>query len=263
MDVEGSVLSQDVSSSPTIPTEKRSTALSTILHFCSGFFTLEHGSRALNQSQAPNNDLSFLKKLKNGITTQPMKAICSAAAKKFLGHLWYLGQHLICMSLFDDNVTIKCKRRIVSSSNEIHSRALSSFKDVKNKPNNRRKTTLHPTDWETLEDIDLDFFVSKSSMAFFEIMGIDTAFLDCDPSEWNSRDDYKSARHSVSCLYVVNDLAERAVSSIKEYNLLITKNEINKQCMIQGVRLSRQMAPKCTKKMLKKSIASFICKNKK
>src|SRR5699024_1289342 len=53
--------------------------------------------------QAPRQDLEFLKNLLQYNTIN--KKISVAASKKFSTLLWYLSEELICLSLFDDEVS--------------------------------------------------------------------------------------------------------------------------------------------------------------
>ena len=54
-------------------------------------------------TQAPLNDLTFRKKLVHYSTVD--RGISDAAVKAFKGHLWYLTENLICLSLFDNRVS--------------------------------------------------------------------------------------------------------------------------------------------------------------
>lgn len=63
--------------------------------------------------KAPNQDLSFLKRLKEYETIN--KEISQAALKKFSQHLWYLSEEITVLSLFDDEVDEATKRSIVEN----------------------------------------------------------------------------------------------------------------------------------------------------
>ena len=49
-------------------------------------------------------------------------------------------------------------------------------------------------------------------------------FLDLDPKLWNENDQYKKSKELVNNINVVNDIAERGVKLIEDYNKLLTKN---------------------------------------
>lgn len=52
-------------------------------------------------------------------------------------------------------------------------------------------------------------------------------------------------------LKVVNDIAERALALIEQYNDSLTKNEEQKQYLLQVVQKHRKAFPNCHKKNLK------------
>ena len=60
---------------------------------------------------------------------------------------------------------------------------------------------------ETIEQTCVTKFATKNTLNFFRCLDIATGFLDCDPTKWDSRDDYKMASSVGNDLKVVNDLA--------------------------------------------------------
>lgn len=63
--------------------------------------------------KAPNQDLCFLKRLKDYETVD--KVIAKAALSKFSQHLWYLSEEIAILSLFDDEVDKQTKGNIVAN----------------------------------------------------------------------------------------------------------------------------------------------------
>lgn len=63
--------------------------------------------------KAPNQDLCFLKTLKNYETID--QVISKAALTKFSQHLWYLSEEIVLFSLFDDEVDTQTKADILSN----------------------------------------------------------------------------------------------------------------------------------------------------
>lgn len=61
--------------------------------------------------KAPNQDLCFLKRLKEYETVD--KLISKAARSKFSKHLWYLSEEIAVLSLFDDEVNEQTKTNIL------------------------------------------------------------------------------------------------------------------------------------------------------
>lgn len=63
--------------------------------------------------QAPRQDLEFMKDLLN--YKKINKNISEVTSKKFSNHLWYLSEQLICLSLFDNNVSAEIKLKLIES----------------------------------------------------------------------------------------------------------------------------------------------------
>ena len=61
-------------------------------------------------------------------------------------------------------------------------------------------------------------------------------FLDGDPSTWDSRDDYMIASSVANGFKIIDDLAERRTALIEEYNSWFTKDEEQKQYLLQVVQ---------------------------
>lgn len=99
-------------------------------------------------------------------------------------------------------------------------------------------------------DMDIQHFVTKNTKSFFYCLDIPFAFLDSDPETWASRDDYATALETVTKLNVVNYVAERGVALIEEYNSIITRNEEQKQYLLQVVQDHRRLFSDCKKSSL-------------
>ena len=67
---------------------------------------------------------------------------------------------------------------------------------------------------------------------------------------WTEDEDYKSTRDSVRCMRVVNDIAERGVALMDEFNKLHTTDEEQKQFLLLVVKEYRQRYPDRSKKIL-------------
>lgn len=71
--------------------------------------------------QAPHNDLTFMQDLieYKAVNSSVSKAACS----KMINHLWYLSEQLAIISLFDDNVPLPIKQKMIQAlnKNEINS----------------------------------------------------------------------------------------------------------------------------------------------
>lgn len=195
---------------------------------------------------APRHDLGFLQSLKAYESIHP--AISKAAVKKFSGHLWYLSEELVALALFDPSVPADTKRamaKVIAGSDELA--AAGSTKCLK-----RIKIPV-----KSIKDSSLTQFVSRNTMNFFSCLDIVTDFLHADPDTWDSREDYKAACLVTQNLKVINDSAERGVALIEEYNSLLTKNEEQKQYLLQVVQDHRKRFPDPRKSTLAASDTSY------
>lgn len=175
---------------------------------------------------APRLDFQLLKDLDSYKTTSA--AISAVALKKFLGHLWYLSEELVALAFFDDGVSSETKTKMV--------RAMDVSGDLN--PQKRTKVDAQQIQTKQLED-----FVSSSTRRFFEITGLPSSFLDNDVETWNDDDAYKSAKSTVLGMKVVNDIAERGVALMDEYNKLHTNDEEQKQFLLLVVQQYRKKYP--------------------
>lgn len=164
---------------------------------------------------APFNDLIFLKSL--SVTDQRPKfnELLFIAKEKFSNHLWYLSEELVCLSFFDDRIPFHIKIKMVKRMHERENDSIQCLKRVPVPKNVHSK--------------DLSFFVSSSSMNFFKTLELPHEFLNKDPKDWETTESYQAARQHIKQLKVVNDVAERGVALITEFNSSITNDEEQKQ----------------------------------
>ena len=181
----------------------------------------------------PRIDLQFVKDIDSYKDIN--STISGIAMKKFLGHLWYLSEELVALAFFDDNVPTDVKRKMV----------LSLQKPAGELPLKRAKVVPSNISVMQLED-----FVTSNTRRFFNIAGFSASFLDKDIEAWTQDEDYKSIQESVRCMRVVNDIAERGVALMDEYNKLHTTDEEQKQFLLLIVKEYRQRYPDRNKKTL-------------
>lgn len=172
---------------------------------------------------APRNDLQLLKDLK--AYEEINQQIAKAAVKKILSHLWYLSEELVAFAFFDDKVPLETKRKMV---NAVENEGLEYYP---------KRRTL---EYDLILNTNLEDFVSSNTLRFFNIAGLSSDFLKKDVELWNDDEDYKTAKAVVHSMRVVNDLAERGVALMEEYNKLHTTNEEQKQYLLLLVKDYRQ-----------------------
>lgn len=182
---------------------------------------------------APKNDLQLLKALKQYEKINNELSKC--ALKKFLGHLWYLSVELVALAFFDDRVSQETKVKMVEA--------------LKTEENDEplKRARVDP---DVVLKKDLSDFVSSNSLRFFKLLNIPTDFLQKDVKEWKEDDSYKRGKTVVSSLRVVNDVAERGVALMEEYNKLHTRDEEQKQYLLLLVKQFRNKYPNSNKSTL-------------
>jgi len=79
-------------------------------------------------------------------------------------------------------------------------------------------------------------------------MAVDTAFLGADPDDWEREVSFREGLAVINKVKVVNDVAERAVALITEINQILTKDEEQKQYLLQVVAENRKKCPRASKK---------------
>jgi hypothetical protein len=174
-----------------------------------------------SSTAAPKNDLALLRAL----SVYPNPDVAKAASKGFGNHLWYLSELLIGFSFFDEEVSAEEKVLMV---------AALKGKDGSDNPLKRIPPVLEPATKE------LHDFVTKSTMNFFTILGLSQDFLEHHPTEWRNHEAFQKNQDVVKSVKVVNDLAERGVALIQEFNASITRNEEQKQYLLQVVEEHRK-----------------------
>lgn len=157
-----------------------------------------------------------------------------AATVTFSRHLWYLSEELVGLALFDDRVSLHAKRQTVTAIKTRESNASNSKKFI-------------VKDVSLLLSKNIEDFASKQSLFLFEQYQLPYQFMDKDPELWAFDQDYLHCKFVLSDLKVVNDLAERGVALIQDYNNCLTRNEEQKQYLLQVVEEHRKKFPYVTK----------------
>ena len=77
----------------------------------------------------------------------------------------------------------------------------------------------------------------------FSRLDMDSSFLSKPPAQWNEDESYQMAKRRVQHLRVVNDTAERDVKLFEDYNAVLTRDEEEKQFLLQVVEANRKAVP--------------------
>ncbi|KAG0698501.1 hypothetical protein GWK47_026032 [Chionoecetes opilio] len=154
-------------------------------------------------------------------------------------HFWYLSEDLIGLSLFDSRLPVSDKQAIVHNVQAI------LYDEGAEEPAKRINLPSSQVPAATLPS-----FATKNSLRLFEALDIKTDFLSANPRKWQEEESYVEACRRIEGLRVVNDTAERGVALIQSFNLRLTKDEEQRQFLLQVVEAHRHQQPGTSKASL-------------
>jgi len=213
-------------------TVKEETALRNICIFIIRLY-IKSWFDAPSAIKAPFQDLTFIKNLLNYIAID--KDTSQIAIKKFCGHLWYLSAELCGFAFFDEAVSIDMKRKMV--------KALNNEESTSEMLSTTQRIIISPKHANELLEKEIEDFVCVKTNNLFKRFAINTDFLKLDPSTWRSNEDFQKSIVLLKKIPVIKDVAERGVKLIEEYNDKITKDESQKQYLLQVVSDYRKKIP--------------------
>ena len=85
--------------------------------------------------------------------------------------------------------------------------------------------------------------MTTGSLKFIELMNIDTQFLSADPASWEESPAYLDTQKRIKVLQIVNDFAERGIVMVERYHSAHTKDETQKQYLLQVVESHHKTYP--------------------
>lgn len=169
-------------------------------------------------------------------------SISNAASLKMINHLWYLSERLAIIFIFDVNVPATVKQKMIEA-----------LKTDKNSQLENKKFNIEPENLNTLLSKDLSDFISIKSMTIFEKFNLPVDFLSKNIESWITDGSFQTNLSFSNYLKVVNDVGEREVALLEEYNKCLTKDEEQLQYLLQVVKDHRLKYPNCNKHNLTKS----------
>lgn len=181
-----------------------------------------------NAIEAPLNDIHFLKTLVAYKTYD--QAIAEKALAKFLNHLWYLSEECVVFSIFDERVSDDTRRKIAQK--VLKQKMPQENEEYSRERNNKLFIKLEDLAYFLNKELPLDLITSKSQDVFRRFH-ISNEFLQTDPTSWKDQESYKKGREIIAYLKVVNDTAERGVKLMEESNDKFTKDEDQRQFVLQ------------------------------
>lgn len=149
--------------------------------------------------------------------------------------MWYLSEELVSFAFFDDELPVQDKKKMVDALK------IEAIEDCPKRIN---------IDVKHIDEKNIEDFVTSNSLRFFQILGISSKFLNKDVETWNDDADFVAAKKIVHSMRVVNDIAERSVALMEEYNKLITTDEEQKQYLLLLVKEYRKKYPNTNKSTL-------------
>ena len=184
---------------------------------------------AIFPENAAQNDLQFW----ISINEYKDELISKSAAKSFKNHTWYLTEELVCFCLFSDTISVEKKTKIVTK--------LKSFDKV-DMFTKRHGYKFGKPILPDIEINELSSFVGESSWYLFELLDIDTEFMNFPTEQWESLPAYIDAKEKIMNIRVVNDSAERGVKLASDF-LSTAQIEQRYQNILQVVENDRNSEP--------------------
>lgn len=192
---------------------------------------------------APYHDFLFMQQLINYRHIDPQ--ISKVTAQKFSRHLWYLVPETAAIALFDDNVPPALKANMAQV-------LLNQDEEEEEERVEVKRYILPEKHFSSFPNVEFTSLLTPGTKTFFNRFSISTDFLNTDPSVWKDNPGYKSGIEKLKKIVVVNDVAERGVKLIQDYNNILTKDETEKQFILQIVSEHRKKYPTATKSCLMK-----------
>lgn len=177
-----------------------------------------------NALHAPKHDLEFMKAIH--AYAQVDFALSFVILDRFRTHLWYLSEETIALAFFDDEVTFEEKGEMRQTLYE---------QPESNKNSTVFRLVIPSSGMRNVNEWKLKDFITENTVNFFARYDISVDFMANDPSEWKHDEGYKRAQAMLSKLQVVNDAAERGVKLIKDFTKLLTRDETEKQYLLQVI----------------------------
>lgn len=96
---------------------------------------------------------------------------------------------------------------------------------------------------KNFQNVNLSDFVSVKTKLFFDKFGLSSDFLNKDPSTWETIVQFDENWTFCRDLMVVNDVAERGIKFVQDYNQILTRDEEEYQLILQVCEWYRKMYP--------------------
>ncbi len=138
---------------------------------------------------------------------------------------------LVVLALFSPNVEAEVKREMLV--------AMATVGGTQH-----RRASIAMSDTASLS---LPQLCTSNTAQFFETLGLSSSFLDEDLECWEDLTDFQVAKDCLKAFRPVNDIEERTIKLMEDFNALMTVDEEQKQFLLQVVANHRQQLPEPTK----------------
>lgn len=178
---------------------------------------------------APSNDLLFINHF---IMYQEIdKVVGQSALTAFKRHLWYLSSDMVPLVLFDANLQNEQKQNVADAIKQYPLRDTYQTRFG----NGFGKPKFPSVDQNTK----LELLIDQDSWQFFNLLQIDSAFLNAPVATFDTCESYLNGKKIVDSLKVCNDSAERGVKLASDF-LKSAKKEQRYQQVLQVVENDRK-----------------------
>jgi hypothetical protein len=156
--------------------------------------------------------------------------MAQAAMTALNRHLWYLSEEIAPFALFSTLLSHSNKKKVI--------RQLQRYKEDTTSclqmgvPIFPQMSTSSPTQLSSL--------IGAKSWQLFRLLHVDNSWMNLPPTQWVTDAAYNEAAMFVHNCKVVNDMAERAVKLITDFAGTITKDERQRQYLLQTVENHRR-----------------------
>ena len=172
-----------------------------------------------NAIDAPINNLQFWKNMQMFKKIDP--GVAEAALIAQTRHLWYLSEEVAPFALFSGSVSTHEKKKIAST--------------ILKKINDENMETGVPVMPQMNQNVKVSSLIGKNTRLLFDLLKVNTKWLSLYPDEWSKNDEFNYISGILKDLKVVNNLAERSVKLVTDFNQSLTRDENQKQCLFQVV----------------------------
>ena len=100
-----------------------------------------------------------------------------------------------------------------------------------------------PTDRTEGLALNLLDFIGEGSMFMFDVLEFDKSWLSLHVNDWDTSESFKEMKDFTKYLKTTNECAERGIKLISDYAHSLTKNDKEKEDLLQVVQAHRHFHP--------------------